>query len=55
MEVQVKEIEARSILTPQKVGSLTGAFDYSLNPYAVIGVQAQALGRQALTSCNDPV
>jgi DNA repair photolyase len=34
MEVQVKETEARTILTPQKFGSLTGAFDYSLNPYA---------------------
>lgn len=30
----VTEIEARSILTPQKVGSLESAFDYSLNPYA---------------------
>lgn len=32
--VQVSEITAASILTPQKVGSLTGAFDFSLNPYA---------------------
>ncbi len=31
---QVKEVEARSILTPQKVGSLSGAYDFSLNPYA---------------------
>lgn len=30
----VQEIIAKSILTPQKVGSLEGAFDYSLNPYA---------------------
>lgn len=34
MKPQVKEIEARSILTLQKVGSLTGHYDYSLNPYA---------------------
>lgn len=30
----VTEIEAKSILTPQKVGSLASHFDYSLNPYA---------------------
>jgi len=34
MRYQVREIEARTILTPQKVGSLTGIYDYSLNPYA---------------------
>jgi DNA repair photolyase len=34
MSVQVKEVIARTILTPQKVGSLATAFDYSLNPYA---------------------
>src|SRR5579884_2368452 len=34
MQLQVKEVEARSILTPQKMGSLTGHYDYSLNPYA---------------------
>jgi DNA repair photolyase len=34
MKVEVKEVEARSILTAQKVGSLTGHYDYSLNPYA---------------------
>lgn len=32
--MQVTEIEAASILTPQKVGSLAGMYDYSLNPYA---------------------
>ena len=34
MSVEVREIEARSILTPQKVGSLAGHYDYALNPYA---------------------
>lgn len=34
MQVNVKEVEARTILTPQKFGSLTGHFDFSLNPYA---------------------
>jgi DNA repair photolyase len=34
MQVDVKEIQARSILTPQKMGSLSGHYDYSLNPYA---------------------
>ncbi len=33
-EVKVTEIVAKTILTPQKVGSLSGHFDYSLNPYA---------------------
>jgi DNA repair photolyase len=33
-EVQVKEIQARTILTPQTVGALSKYFDYSLNPYA---------------------
>lgn len=32
--VQVKEIQAKTILTPQKVGALSSYFDYSLNPYA---------------------
>lgn len=31
---QITEIQARSILTPQKMGALSGHFDYSLNPYA---------------------
>ncbi len=31
--MQVTEITAVSILTPQKVGSLAGSYDYSLNPY----------------------
>jgi len=31
---QVTEVLARSILTPQKAGSLAGAYDFSLNPYA---------------------
>jgi len=34
MRYQIQEIEARSILTPQKMGSLSGGYDYSLNPYA---------------------
>jgi DNA repair photolyase len=34
VEVQVKEIQAKTILTPQKVGALSSYFDYSLNPYA---------------------
>lgn len=34
MTFNVQEIEAKSILTPQKFGSLTEAYDYSLNPYA---------------------
>ncbi|HEY9719517.1 MAG TPA: radical SAM protein [Trichormus sp.] len=32
--VEVKEIVASSIVTPQKVGSLSSHYDYSLNPYA---------------------
>lgn len=32
--LKVAEISAASILTPQKVGSLSGAYDFSLNPYA---------------------
>lgn len=31
---EVREIVASSILTPQKVGSLSPYYDYSLNPYA---------------------
>lgn len=31
---QVTEVKARSILTPQKFGSLAGGYDFSLNPYA---------------------
>lgn len=34
MKVQIREIQSRSILTPQKAGSLSGHYDYSLNPYA---------------------
>lgn len=34
MQLNVKEIQARNILTPQKLGSLAGGYDYSLNPYA---------------------
>jgi DNA repair photolyase len=34
MEVQVKEIQAKTILTPQNVGSLSKYYDFSLNPYA---------------------
>lgn len=34
MSLQVREIEAQSILTPQKWGSLSGGYDYSINPYA---------------------
>lgn len=34
MQLSVKEVQARSILTPQKLGSLAGGYDYSLNPYA---------------------
>ncbi|HEY9775601.1 MAG TPA: radical SAM protein [Planktothrix sp.] len=30
----VREVTASSILTPQKVGALSGWYDYSLNPYA---------------------
>jgi DNA repair photolyase len=29
----VTEIKAKSILTPQKFGSLSGSYDFSLNPY----------------------
>lgn len=32
--VQVKEVQAKSILTPQKMGSLSAGFDFSINPYA---------------------
>lgn len=32
--VRVTEVTAKSILTPQKFGSLAGGFDFSLNPYA---------------------
>jgi DNA repair photolyase len=34
MQIDVKEIQARSILTPQTVGSLSSHYDFSLNPYA---------------------
>ncbi len=34
MKVRVREIEAKTILTPQKWGSLHPRYDYSLNPYA---------------------
>lgn len=32
--MEVTEVQASTILTPQKVGSLAGHYDYSLNPYA---------------------
>jgi DNA repair photolyase len=32
--VHVREIVASSILVPQKVGSLSGVYDFTLNPYA---------------------
>ncbi len=34
LAVQVREIEARTILTPQKWGSLQSHYEFSLNPYA---------------------
>ena len=34
MAIHPVEIIARSILTPQNSGSLSGAYEYSLNPYA---------------------
>ncbi|MBY0358021.1 MAG: radical SAM protein [Candidatus Obscuribacterales bacterium] len=34
MSLQVREIIAKSILTAQNNGSLSAAFDYSINPYA---------------------
>lgn len=34
MKLQVREIQAKSILTPQTAGSLANAYDFSLNPYA---------------------
>jgi DNA repair photolyase len=34
MAIKPIEIEAKTILTPQGVGSLSGGYDYSLNPYA---------------------
>ena len=34
MKLQVREIEAGTILTPQKWGSLHSTYEYSLNPYA---------------------
>ena len=32
--MDIKEVNAGRILTPQKSGSLAGSYDYSLNPYA---------------------
>lgn len=32
--IQVNEIRAASILTPQKFGSLSGHYDFTINPYA---------------------
>jgi DNA repair photolyase len=32
--LSVTEVKAKSILTPQKVGSLSGGYNFSLNPYA---------------------
>ena len=37
MRFQVKEIQSRSILTPQKFGSLVDHYDFTLNPYAGCG------------------
>jgi DNA repair photolyase len=34
MKLQITEIQAVSILTPQKVGSISSGYDFSLNPYA---------------------
>jgi DNA repair photolyase len=34
LHLSVNEIRARTILTPQHVGSLSGHYDFSLNPYA---------------------
>lgn len=34
MNLQIKEVQAKSILTPQAAGSLSRGYDYSLNPYA---------------------
>lgn len=33
MNLQIKEVQAKSILTPQALGSLSRGYDYSLNPY----------------------
>jgi hypothetical protein len=49
MSVQVKAIEARSILTAQKWGSLQSHFQFSLNPYAGIRVHASL---SPLLPCN---
>ncbi len=32
--MEIVEVQAKSILTPQHAGSLSGHYDYSLNPYA---------------------
>lgn len=34
MKIQVREIKSRSLLTAQVHGSLSGSYDYSLNPYS---------------------
>ncbi len=34
MTLEIKEIQSKTILTPQTVGSLSFGYDYSLNPYA---------------------
>lgn len=34
MEIQVREIKSKTILTPQSAGALSGHYDFSLNPYA---------------------
>ncbi len=34
MPPSIREIRASSILTPQKVGSLSSSFDFTINPYA---------------------
>jgi DNA repair photolyase len=33
-KLTVTEVTAKSILTPQKIGALSGGYDFSLNPYA---------------------
>ncbi len=34
LDMEIIEVQAKSILTPQHTGSLSGHYDYSLNPYA---------------------
>lgn len=37
MRLQIREIQSKTILTPQDVGSLAKYYDFSLNPYAGCG------------------